>query len=182
MDEDSTRRAQEQIDKAKRAAATVVGSPAMQAAIASQAKMQKAMAAAAAQIVIPKMPDYSHLAALRAPIAKVNDAGYASTMFDRLSQQVADFESTLDPDEEIAAYLSSFGARILVQIERIGYHNPYLIIFHGTMVDEGHRVRLVQHVTQTSVLLTAVKVVEDRKPHRVGFYMEAPEEDAGTED
>jgi hypothetical protein len=96
--------------------------------------------------------------------------GYADLMYDRLMKQIGEFEKTLNPDEEIAAHLASFGREYIVQIHDIGYHNPYLIVFKGINVADGSKVRLVQHVTQINVLFVAVKVVEEnRKPIRFGF-------------
>jgi hypothetical protein len=42
----------------------------------------------------------------------------------------------LNPDEEIAAYLSSFGQTMLIQIEKVGYHNPFFIVFYGSTLDD----------------------------------------------
>ena len=92
------------------------------------------------------------------------------------------FEEGLAPDEEIAAYLSSFGTRFLIQIEEVGYHNPYLVIFYGRNAETGHRVQLVQHCSQLSVLFTALKVNPDegRKPRRIGFQvMQEDDNDEG---
>ena len=103
-----------------------------------------------------------------------HDHGYAYVIFDRLLQQIRDYEATLQPDEEIAAYLSSFGARVLIQIDKISYQDPHLIIFHGTTVEDHKRVQLVQHTSQLNVLFTAVtlKPEEHRPARRIGFHTE----------
>lgn len=100
------------------------------------------------------------------------DLGYANVLHNRLVRQIKDFERGLSPGEEVGAYLSSFGTRVLVQIQSVGYHDPYFIIFKGISVDDGRQVRLVQHTSQVSVLFVALKVSENRKPRRVGFYVE----------
>jgi hypothetical protein len=82
---------------------------------------------------------------------------------------IADFERELKAEEEIGAYLASFGARIFIRIERVGCRNPYLITFTG-LDEEGRRVELVQHTTQLSVLFVAVPVEEPRVPRRIGFH------------
>lgn len=99
------------------------------------------------------------------------EQGFAHVIYDKLMREIHEFEQALDPDEEIGAYLSSFGQSIFIQIKNVGYANPYLIIFDGINVDSKSRVRLVQHTSQISVLFVAVKVnaAEARKPRRIGF-------------
>lgn len=108
------------------------------------------------------------------------DLGYAHVIFERLVAQITDFEKTLKINEEVGAYLASFGTKIIILVESIGYHDPYFIIFCGTDIDVGTKVRLVQHVSQISVLLTALKVKpeENRKAKRIGFFVEKEEERA----
>ena len=105
----------------------------------------------------------------RRRIQSVN-LGQADVMYDRLMQQIADFENDLEPDEEIGGYLASFGRETLIAIESVGYHNPYFIVFHGKDVKDGKQVQLVQHVTQINVLFKAVPKPKDRKEaNRIGF-------------
>jgi hypothetical protein len=131
--------------------------------------------------IIPKMPeirmtqiDYSAIEHAMAAKREQDlvDLGFAHVMYERLVAQMRDFEDSIDPDEEVAAYLASFGTRVVVLIDKVGFQNPYYIVFDGANAETGERVRLIQHTTQTSVLLAAVKVVEPRKPRRIGFVME----------
>jgi len=115
------------------------------------------------------------LGALRVPniqIPRLRTAGelaYASVMHDRLMREIGDFEENLQDDEQVGAYLASFGRSVDIIIDDIGYHNPYLIVFYGRP-DDGAIVELVQHVTQLSVLLTAKKLPDPNdKPKRIGF-------------
>ena len=101
--------------------------------------------------------------------SKAADLGFASVMYDRLLDQIMHFEQGLNPDEEIGAYLSSFGTRVVIQIEDVRYHNPYFIIFYGKNIENGQEVKLVRHTSQFSILFVAIKVTEDRKPRRIGF-------------
>ncbi len=93
----------------------------------------------------------------------------APVMYNRLMQEITDFQSSLNKDEEVGAYLASFGREHLISIDRIGYREPYLVIFHGW--DQGGlKVQLVQHVSQVNVLFIAMKVnTEEREPRRIGF-------------
>jgi hypothetical protein len=74
------------------------------------------------------------------------------------------------------ALLSSFGERIFIQIKRIGFENPYFIIFEGVNAEDGNRVHLIQHTSQISVLFVAVEVPKDEKrpAQRIGFHTDTP--------
>ena len=99
------------------------------------------------------------------------DHGYANVIYEGLLQQIRDFENTLNADEEIAAYLSSFGQTMLIQINKVSYLDPFFIIFYGSNFDDGRQVRLVQHTTQLNVLFTSIKLnpEEKRVVRRIGF-------------
>lgn len=120
--------------------------------------------------------DFDELAKTMARSRAV-DRGFAEIMYERLMEEIYEYEKELNSDQEIAAYLSSFGTRVVMSIKNIGYHNPYFIIFYGTNIEDGQRVRLVQHVSQISVLFTAIRVApeENREPRRIGFVNEASE-------
>ena len=121
---------------------------------------------------LPPAPDYEKIARDKRE-REVVDLGYAHIMYERLIHQIQQFEATLKPNEETAAYLASFGTQILVTIETVGYHNPYFITLNGTHSETGHRVRLVQHVSQINILLVAVSIPkeEGRKRRPIGFYV-----------
>src|SRR5437016_3415971 len=69
--------------------------------------------------------------------------GYAEIIHDRLMAQIAEFETGLTQDEEVGGYLASFGRELLIHIEKVGYRNPYLVVFSGTLDKIGHRIELV---------------------------------------
>jgi hypothetical protein len=96
--------------------------------------------------------------------------GYANVLYERLVEQIMQFQEQLKLDEEVGAYLASFGREIYLHIEQVEYSDPYYIIFSGTL-ENGQKARLVQHVSQTSILLMAAKVEPEanRKPYRIGF-------------
>lgn len=97
--------------------------------------------------------------------------GFAHVLHERLMAQIADFEAELTEEQEVAAYLASFGSVLLIRIASVGYHNPYLIVFYGTNEETGLPIRLVQHCSQLNVLFTAVAVDTDtvRPARRIGF-------------
>ncbi|HBL10965.1 MAG TPA: hypothetical protein DD379_06075 [Cyanobacteria bacterium UBA11162] len=104
-------------------------------------------------------------------------SGYANVMFKRLLEEIQEFESGLKHDEEIGVYLASFAGGIYLHIESIKYRDPYYIVLSGT-TEQGQKARLVQHVTQTSILFVPVKVMpeENREPRRFGFNISGNED------
>jgi len=91
----------------------------------------------------------------------------AQWMHQRLGEYVKGFESQLDDHHEIGARLVSFGATVVFHIEDIGYYGPDIITFRGTN-DHGERVQLIQHISQLSVLLVAVKRLHETA-RRIGY-------------
>lgn len=94
----------------------------------------------------------------------------AKWMFERLATYIRQFESRLDEEHEIGARLVSFGANLSFHIEDMGYFGPDMIVFYGRN-DQGEPVQLIQHTSQLSVLLVAVRK-QTAKPRRIGFILE----------
>jgi hypothetical protein len=80
----------------------------------------------------------------------------ASEFHHRLINWINDFHKTLDDEHEAGAQLVNFGQSVTFHIEDISYWNPSLISFIGKN-ENGEPVELVQHVTQISILLVAMK-------------------------
>jgi hypothetical protein len=99
----------------------------------------------------------------------------AKWMFERLAAYIKQFEARLDDQHEIGARLVSFGANLTFHIEDMGYFGPDMIVFYGKN-EKGEPVQLIQHTSQLSVLLVAVRKQEER-PRRIGFILD--EKDAG---
>jgi hypothetical protein len=95
----------------------------------------------------------------------------ADVLYDRLMEQVADFESTLTADQELGACLAAFGRDVQIRVEAIGYQNPYFVVFYGRTLESETRVQLVQHTTQLNLLFVAVPRNPDHpEPARIGFH------------
>ena len=101
---------------------------------------------------------------------KLNPAQWT---YERLAEYIKDFEATLDNEHEIGARLVSFGQNVTFHIEDIGYYGPDIIHFDGRN-EAMEKVQLIQHVSQLSVLLVAVKKQQD-KPRRIGFRLDKKE-------
>ncbi len=103
------------------------------------------------------------------PIPGVPSA--AECMFKKLMAHIADFEGVLNPDQEVGASMVSFGDKPFY-ISGIGYHGNDMIIFYGASMS-GEPVKLMQHVTQTNVMLTVMVRQKDHKQaKRIGFRSE----------
>lgn len=100
----------------------------------------------------------------------------AKLMYERLGKYINDFESSLDEEHEIGARLVSFGQALTFHINNVSYYGPDIISFDGVN-SEGEKVQLIQHISQLSVLLVAMKKLEDR-PRRIGFIWGKTEENS----
>lgn len=100
----------------------------------------------------------------------------ASDVCEKLIRMINEFDSKLDQEHQVGMRLVSFGSGLTFHVTHLGYSNPSLISFHG-MLDNGSYVELIQHVSQISFLLMAVKrinPVEPKKP--IGFFNKESEE------
>lgn len=74
----------------------------------------------------------------------------AEWMYERLMSTIGDFEKTLDEEHEVGVRLVTFGAAMVLHIERLGYWGPDIITFHGVEMGTTNKVQLVQHLSQLS--------------------------------
>tara|TARA_R100000687_G_scaffold34159_1_gene28159 strand:- start:7738 stop:8121 length:384 start_codon:yes stop_codon:yes gene_type:complete len=97
------------------------------------------------------------------------DQNLADEFHRRLIEWINDFHRSLDDEHEVGARLVNFGQSVTFHIEDIGYWNPSLISFKGKN-ENGEPVELVQHISQISILLIALKRENIEQPKRpIGF-------------
>ena len=97
------------------------------------------------------------------------DPNLADEFHRRLIEWINDFHRSLDEEHEVGARLVSFGQSVTFHIDDIGYWNPSLISFQGRN-ENGESVELIQHVSQISILLVALKRESLSQPKRpIGF-------------
>ncbi|GGI53577.1 DUF6173 family protein [Oxalicibacterium solurbis] len=97
------------------------------------------------------------------------DHNLADEFHRRLIQWINNFHRSLDENHEVGARLVSFGQSVTFHIDDIGYWNPSLISFRGKN-ENGEAVELIQHVSQISILLVALKRENLSQPKRpIGF-------------
>ncbi len=98
------------------------------------------------------------------PRPRRNPAGSA---FEHLSEQIKEFESTLSQEEEVGGIFIGAPGDIVFHITKFYAVNMDLLVFEG--LDENRKSqRLVQHVSQLSILLKALPKLNDT-PRRIGF-------------
>lgn len=85
-----------------------------------------------------------------------------------LQAYIKQFEAELDDAHEVGAHLVNFGQSFTLHVSQLGFSQPNLVTFYGTS-QNGDKVQLVQHVSQLSVLLVAVKRATDEPKRPIGF-------------
>jgi hypothetical protein len=101
--------------------------------------------------------------------AKQVENGYANIFYEQLVEEINEFDKSLDHTQEVGIRLVSYGNTIQFHITNIGYQNPYLIYFYGELED-GSPIQLIQHVSQISFVLMAMKRKDPEQPKRnIGF-------------
>lgn len=98
-----------------------------------------------------------------------NAANSAEAFHYKLIRLFNDFHRALDKEHEAGGRLVNFGQSLTFHINDIDYWDPALIIFKG-VTDDGSPVELIQHVSQISVLMVALKRQDPKQPKRpIGF-------------
>ena len=104
------------------------------------------------------------------PIEEPRDYNMADWKFEKLIEQIKDFEEGLDDDHEVALKLASFGSAIMMYVVTIGYQNPDMLYFYGFV--DGQPAQLIQHMSQLNFLITSVeKIDKDKAARRIGFAL-----------
>ena len=95
---------------------------------------------------------------------------YASQKFQSIVQEIQEFEAALDEDHEVGLQLASFGSAMTMIVTDIGYQDPDLMYFWGTV--NGRPAELIQHMSQLNFLIIAVEKEEPEQPaRRIGFVL-----------
>jgi len=120
----------------------------------------------------PRQPTMQEMA----QYARAMEAGRldAELVYRHLITEISDFEKGLDTDHEVALQLANFGAAQALHIRKISFQNPNMIEFEG-MLGGNHKVRLVQHINQLNLMMSAVPPVVEKEAFRIGFDIGAEE-------
>lgn len=96
------------------------------------------------------------------------DYDTADWQYEKICEEIKEFQDELDDEHEVALMLTNFGQSIVMNVTSLGYQNPCLIYYYGDV--NGNHCQLIQHVSQISFLLMAVKRSDPNKPaRRIGF-------------
>lgn len=87
----------------------------------------------------------------------------------QVAAQIAAFEAGLRADEEAFLCVVGGPAGLIIFPRGIEALPPDKLMFTGEDQD-GHRVSVIQHVSQLSMLLKAVPVPKGEAPRRTGFH------------
>ena len=116
------------------------------------------------KMIYDEPQDYPSLSDFEPP----RDYMLADYQYEKLIDEIKEFESKLDNEHEVAVKLASFGESITINVTNIGYYNPSLIVFDGMV--NGNPATLIQHINQLSFLLISVKKADpESPPRRIGF-------------
>ena len=88
----------------------------------------------------------------------------------RLGEEIASFEADLSNQEEVGGVIIGAPGATTFHIIKFYHLNMDILVFEG-INEHGKPQRLVQHVTQLSILLTALPKVNDTA-RRIGFHTE----------
>lgn len=92
---------------------------------------------------------------------------YSDTQFEIIKEYVLSFQKSLDQEHDVGLLLTNFGQTMLMEVTRIGYEGPVLMVFHGFV--NGREATLIQHVSQLNFLLTSVAKEPDKPKRKIGF-------------
>lgn len=103
-------------------------------------------------------------------LLQINEPYTAKAIFRKLVEQIQHFEKALNEEYEVSIKLVSFGQSVQFSVVSLGYLDPNLIWFEG-MLPDGTNVELLQHISQISFLMMAVKRANPEKPKApIGFH------------
>jgi len=108
-------------------------------------------------------------------LPKIRNYNLADWKYEKLIEEIQEFEKELDDEHEIALRLASFGSSITMLVTNIGYQNPDILYFYGYV--NGRFSQLIQHVSQLNFLITSVEKEDKSKPpRRIGFSISTDSE------
>ncbi len=103
------------------------------------------------------------------------DYNTADWVHEKIAEQIKEFEDQLDKEHEIAMMLAGFGQPVMMLVEDIGFQNPNLLYFYGTV--DGKETQLIQHMSQLNFVLMSVPKQPDKPARRIGFQLNEDREE-----
>ena len=101
-------------------------------------------------------------------IEPIRNYNLADWKYEKIMEEIHEFEENLDEEHQVALNLASFGSSITMVVTSIGYQNPDMLYFYGFV--NGKYAQLIQHINQLNFLLTSIEREDKTKPARlIGF-------------
>lgn len=92
----------------------------------------------------------------------------AEWKYEKLKEQITEFQNNLDSDHEIAVMLASFGSSVIMNVTNLNFQNPDMLYFYGFV--NGREAQLIQHMTQLNFIIMSVEREDKTQPaRRIGF-------------
>lgn len=111
-----------------------------------------------------------HFQAIADAQAEAIEAPTARRAVRQLQREIQAFEAALDSDSDVGVRLVAFGPSIVVHVTDVGYYQPNLVVLVGQTGD-GSPVRIVQHISQLSILLVKAPRLDPDSPRpQIGFH------------
>lgn len=105
---------------------------------------------------------------------QVRDYSMADWKYEKIKEQIEEFQEDLPDDVDVCVALASFGTSMIMQVTDIGYQNPDILYFYGYI--NGNQTQLIQHMSQLNFILMVMKKEEpERPPRRIGFVVDDEE-------
>lgn len=99
---------------------------------------------------------------------QIRNYNLADWKYEKIVEQIQEFQQGLSESVDILVQLSPFGSGLML-VENIGFQNPDLLYFYGTI--SGNKAQLIQHMSQLNFMLLSIPWKEgSEKPHRIGFH------------
>ncbi len=109
------------------------------------------------------------------PIVK-RDYTMADWKYEKIVEQIHEFQSDLTDDVDVCVALTSFGKSMIMQVTDISYQNPDMLYFYGYI--DGNKTQLIQHISQLNfALMTVKKEKPKQEPKRIKIGFAISEED-----
>lgn len=83
------------------------------------------------------------------------DYSRADWKYEKLKEQIIEFQNDLPDTIDVCVQLLSFGNSLVMNVNELGYQNPDMLYFYGTI--NGNEAQLIQHVSQLIFLLIALR-------------------------
>ena len=117
-------------------------------------------------LTLPEQPNVNigKYGQMRLEFLKKHRRGTYTTLLTggRISAHLSDIDQ-----HEVGIMLTNFGQSILMQVTKVTYEYPVLMVFKGYV--NGKEATLLQHINQLNFMLTSIDKEPDKPKRKIGF-------------